>query len=121
MCVLFIIFFSFALSSTYIDGWNELFEPKTPLSTKLGFLFTLPLVLFFCLIPDARPPGRENRCYFSFIGSIIAVGILSFFMVELAEIFGATLGIPDVIMGLTILAAGTSVSILLLTTLTYYI
>ena len=34
-------------------------------------------------------------------------------MVELAEIFGASLGIPDVVMGLTILAAGTSVPDLL--------
>ena len=34
-------------------------------------------------------------------------------MVELAEIFGKTVGIPDVVMGLTILAAGTSVPDLL--------
>jgi K+-dependent Na+/Ca+ exchanger-like protein len=96
-----------------LDGWNELFEPSTPAGTKIGYLVTLPLVLFFCLIPDARPPGKEHLCYFSFFGSIIAVAILSFFMVELAEIFGATLGIPDVIIGLTILAAGTAVPDLL--------
>ena len=41
------------------------------------------------------------------------MGILSFFMVELAERLGATLGIPDVVMGITILAAGTSVPDLL--------
>ena len=41
------------------------------------------------------------------------VGVLSFFMVECAEIFGATVGAPDVVMGLTILAAGTSVPDLL--------
>ena len=34
-------------------------------------------------------------------------------MVELAERLGATLGIPDVVMGITILAAGTSVPDLL--------
>ena len=43
----------------------------------------------------------------------VQVGILSYFMVDLAEIVGATIGIPDVIMGLTILAAGTSVPDLL--------
>ena len=44
----------------------------------------------------------------TFIGSIVGVGILSFFMVELAEYIGATLGIPDVVMGIVFLAAGAS-------------
>merc|ERR1711981_184146 len=41
------------------------------------------------------------------------IAMFALVMVELAEIFGATLGIPDVIMGVTILAAGTSVPDLL--------
>lgn len=41
------------------------------------------------------------------------IGLFAVVMVELAEIFGASLGIPDVVMGLTILAAGTSVPDLL--------
>ena len=44
----------------------------------------------------------------TFIGSIVGVGILSFFMVELAERIGATIGIPDVVMGIVFLAAGAS-------------
>ena len=37
------------------------------------------------------------------------MGLLSYFLVNWVEIIGATIGIPSVIMGLTFLAAGTSV------------
>lgn len=45
--------------------------------------------------------------------SVVMIGLFAIVMVELAEIFGRSLGIPDVVMGLTILAAGTSVPDLL--------
>lgn len=41
--------------------------------------------------------------------SIVWIIIFSYFMVWWATVFGETFGIPDVVMGLTILAAGTSV------------
>eukprot|EP00614_Pseudopedinella_elastica_P030687 CAMPEP_0172615970 /NCGR_PEP_ID=MMETSP1068-20121228/62620_1 /TAXON_ID=35684 /ORGANISM="Pseudopedinella elastica, Strain CCMP716" /LENGTH=745 /DNA_ID=CAMNT_0013421271 /DNA_START=167 /DNA_END=2404 /DNA_ORIENTATION=- len=96
-----------------LDGFQELKDPAVPARAKIFFVITLPLQLFFCLVPDCRPPGKEHLCYFSFIGAICEIGVLSILMVELATTFGATLGIPDVIMGLTILAAGTSVPDLL--------
>jgi hypothetical protein len=94
-----------------LSGFGE-FSTKTN-REKFTFLFTAPLILFFCLIPDCRPPDMAFKCYRTFAGSIVGIAILSFLMVDLAEIVGATLGIPDVIMGLTILAAGTSVPDLL--------
>ena len=45
--------------------------------------------------------------------SIAWIGVYSFFMVGWAEIIGNTFGIPPVVMGLTFLAAGTSVPDLL--------
>merc|ERR1711904_599872 len=45
--------------------------------------------------------------------SIIVIAMLAIVMVELATIFGDPLGIPTVVMGLTVLAAGTSVPDLL--------
>merc|ERR1711935_69351 len=45
--------------------------------------------------------------------AIAWVGVYSFFMVNWTEIIGATIGIPSVVMGLTFLAAGTSVPDLL--------
>lgn len=92
---------------------RELNNPDKPIRAKLIFLITLPMLLVFALIPDCRPAGQEHLAVLTFIGSILMVGFLSFGMVELAEIFGATIGIPDLVMGLTILAAGTSVPDLL--------
>mmetsp|Transcript_30479 Transcript_30479/g.63534 ORF Transcript_30479/g.63534 Transcript_30479/m.63534 type:complete len:880 (+) Transcript_30479:231-2870(+) len=78
------------------------------------YLLVLPLVA--CLtftIPDVRRPGLGKWCYVSFVLSIIWIGLFSYFMVGWAEILGNTIGIPSVVMGLTFLAAGTSVPDLL--------
>ena len=64
-------------------------------------------------IPDVSRPGCGKWCYFSFVTSIVWIGVYSFLMVEWTEIIGNTLGIPSVVMGLTFLAAGTSVPDLL--------
>jgi sodium/potassium/calcium exchanger 2 len=96
-----------------MDGFADLKDPEVPIRAKIAFIITLPLTLFFCIIPDCRPPGKEKWCYFTFIGSILMVGLLAINMVELAVIFGDTAGIPSVVMGLTVLAAGTSVPDLL--------
>jgi sodium/potassium/calcium exchanger 2 len=96
-----------------LSGFGELFESDTPTSSKVNYLITLPLSLLFCLIPDCRPPGCEGKAAFTLVASIIMIAFFAIIMVELAEIFGKSLGIPDVVMGLTILAAGTSVPDLL--------
>jgi len=80
----------------------------------LKYLLVIPLV--FCLtvtIPDVRRPGLGKWCYLAFVLSIAWIGIFSYFMVNWAEIIGNTIGIPSVVMGLTFLAAGTSVPDLL--------
>ena len=64
-------------------------------------------------IPDTRRPGLGKYCYLSFFLSIVWIGIFSYFMVGWTETVGATFGIPNFIMGLTFLAAGTSVPDLL--------
>jgi sodium/potassium/calcium exchanger 2 len=94
-----------------LSGYNDL--PNLPFSAKLTFWLTLPLSLLCCLIPDCRPPGKESWAPATLLASVVMIGCYSVVMVELAEVFGATAGIPDVIMGLTILAAGTSVPDLL--------
>merc|ERR1712007_25685 len=80
----------------------------------MKYLLVLPLVA--CLtftVPDVRRPGLGKWCYVSFILSIVWIGIFSYLMVDWVEILGATVGIPTYIMGLTFLAAGTSVPDLL--------
>jgi sodium/potassium/calcium exchanger 2 len=94
-------------------GWLELSEADVPLRAKINYLICLPLCLFFCIVPDCRPPGCEGRAVGGFFMSIFVIALLAIVMVELATIFGDSLGIPTVVMGLTVLAAGTSVPDLL--------
>eukprot|EP00584_Thalassiosira_punctigera_P007829 CAMPEP_0172533936 /NCGR_PEP_ID=MMETSP1067-20121228/6479_1 /TAXON_ID=265564 ORGANISM="Thalassiosira punctigera, Strain Tpunct2005C2" /NCGR_SAMPLE_ID=MMETSP1067 /ASSEMBLY_ACC=CAM_ASM_000444 /LENGTH=795 /DNA_ID=CAMNT_0013318657 /DNA_START=411 /DNA_END=2798 /DNA_ORIENTATION=+ len=80
----------------------------------LKYLLVLPLVALLTLtIPDVRRPGYGRWCYVSFILSIAWIGLFSTAMVDWAEILGNTIGIPSVVMGYTVLAAGTSVPDLL--------
>jgi len=78
------------------------------------WIVTLPLVATLALtVPDVRRDGLAKYCYISFVLSIGWIGVYSFLMVEWATIIGNTLGVPAVVMGLTFLAAGTSVPDLL--------
>jgi K+-dependent Na+/Ca+ exchanger-like protein len=78
------------------------------------YLLVLPIVIVLAFtVPDVRRPGWSKYCYVSFSLSIIWIGFFSFYMVDWAEVIGHTIGIPSVIMGLTLLAAGTSVPDLL--------
>merc|ERR1712157_543879 len=54
-----------------------------------------------------------NWCYLAFVVSICWIGIYSYFLAGWIETVGATFGIPPFIMGVTFLAAGTSVPDLL--------
>jgi len=79
---------------------------------KWAILF--PIVASLSLtIPNATRPHLAKWCYASFVLSILWIGIYSYFMVGFATVIGDTVGIPDFIMGLTFLAAGTSVPDLL--------
>ncbi|KAH8057024.1 calcium, potassium:sodium antiporter [Aureococcus anophagefferens] len=64
-------------------------------------------------VPDCRVIGNEHYCYLSFVCSIAWIGAYSFGMVECIVSIGCFTGIPIFIMGLTFLAAGTSVPDLL--------
>jgi len=87
---------------------------------KVFFIICFPLnfVLAYT-VPNAQKPGEtfgitnSKWCWFSFVASILWIGVFSYFMVWGAEILGDTAGIPASIMGLTFLAAGTSVPDLL--------
>mmetsp|Transcript_4364 Transcript_4364/g.5038 ORF Transcript_4364/g.5038 Transcript_4364/m.5038 type:complete len:756 (-) Transcript_4364:206-2473(-) len=82
--------------------------------TWLKWLVVLPLVLVMTVtIPDVQRPNMHRWCYFSFAMSIVWIGCFSSIMVYSAENFGGTVGIPDFIMGITLVAAGTSVPDLL--------
>lgn len=94
--------------------WESLKFPEGGVLVWAQYLLVLPLVLVTaCTIPDVRRPGWGRWCYVAFFLSIAWIGGFSYLMVTWAELIGNTLGIPSVIMGLTVLAAGTSVPDLL--------
>jgi len=83
---------------------------------KIATILNLPLVLLMWItIPDCGAENKSMRCCplpkypFTFFGCILWITILSYFMVWMATEFGITAGIPDPVMGLTFLAAGTSI------------
>ncbi|XP_027028498.1 sodium/potassium/calcium exchanger 4a isoform X1 [Tachysurus fulvidraco] len=77
---------------------------------RVKFLISWPiLVLLYFTVPNCGKPRWENFFMLSFFLSTLWIAIFSYFMVWMVTIIGYTLGIPDVIMGITFLAAGTSV------------
>lgn len=74
------------------------------------YIISFPLfALFINTIVDVRKEGRAKYAILAFVACLAWMGLFSYFLVCWVEIIGATLGIPSVIMGLTFLAAGTSV------------
>ncbi|XP_053449926.1 sodium/potassium/calcium exchanger 1 isoform X2 [Nycticebus coucang] len=95
------------------EGGNEeplsLDWPETRQKQAI-YLFLLPIVFpLWLTVPDVR--RQESRKFFviTFLGSIIWIAMFSYLMVWWAHQVGETIGISEEIMGLTILAAGTSI------------
>ncbi|KAM9377747.1 LOW QUALITY PROTEIN: sodium/potassium/calcium exchanger 3 [Pholidichthys leucotaenia] len=82
------------------DGW----------CVRLKWLLSWPVsVLLYCTIPDCNLPRWERWYLLTFLSSTLWIAFFSYLMVWMVTIISYTLGIPDVIMGITFLAAGTSV------------
>jgi len=92
------------------------FQIQWPDQTSQQVLFCITLPLILCLyytLPDVRNKAQENRYLWSFLGSIGWIGVFSYLMVWWITITGNALSIPVEVMGLTFLAAGTSIPDLL--------
>ncbi|XP_054652174.1 sodium/potassium/calcium exchanger 3-like [Dunckerocampus dactyliophorus] len=77
---------------------------------KLKWLLAWPLcLLLYFTVPNCSTPRWENWFMLSFVSSTLWIAAFSYIMVWMVTVIGFTLGIPDVIMGITFLAAGTSV------------
>jgi K+-dependent Na+/Ca+ exchanger-like protein len=69
-----------------------------------------PLFLMFeATIPNCSLDRNQGRHVATFTMSVLWIGVLSYFMVEWASKLGCIWGIHPAVMGLTVLAAGTSV------------
>ncbi|XP_069545939.1 sodium/potassium/calcium exchanger 3 isoform X1 [Brachyistius frenatus] len=86
------------------------FQCPVGMFNKLKWLLAWPLcLLLYFTIPNCSTPRWENWFMLSFVCSTLWIAAFSYIMVWMVTIIGFTLGIPDVIMGITFLAAGTSV------------
>ncbi|NXN93332.1 NCKX2 protein, partial [Rhinopomastus cyanomelas] len=83
--------------------------PDTP-RKQLTYLLVLPIVFpLWASLPDVRKPSSRKLFPITFFGSISWIAFFSYLMVWWAHQVGETIGISEEIMGLTILAAGTSI------------
>ncbi|NXX84979.1 NCKX2 protein, partial [Urocolius indicus] len=80
------------------------------LRKQLTYLLVLPIVFpLWVSLPDVRNPRSRKFFPITFFGSISWIAFFSYLMVWWAHQVGETIGISEEIMGLTILAAGTSI------------
>ncbi|CAL8255243.1 unnamed protein product [Lota lota] len=95
-----------------VDGEGPFVPFQCPggVCNKVKWLLAWPLclVLYFT-VPNCSTPRWENWFMLSFTASTLWIACYSYVMVWMVTVIGFTLGIPDVIMGITFLAAGTSV------------
>ncbi|XP_028973732.1 sodium/potassium/calcium exchanger 2 isoform X3 [Esox lucius] len=77
---------------------------------RFTYLLIMPIVFpLWLTLPDVRKPTAKKFFPISFLGSICWIAGFSYLMVWWAHQVGETIGITEEIMGLTILAAGTSI------------
>ncbi|XP_077444386.1 sodium/potassium/calcium exchanger 2 isoform X4 [Stigmatopora argus] len=77
---------------------------------RFTYLFIIPVVLpLWLTLPDVRKPSAKKFFPITFLGAIGWIAAFSYLMVWWAHQVGETIGITEEIMGLTILAAGTSI------------
>ncbi|XP_023672305.1 sodium/potassium/calcium exchanger 1 isoform X2 [Paramormyrops kingsleyae] len=97
---------------------DEDLENEEPLSLEwpdtrrkqATYLFLLPIIFpLWLTLPDMRNLASKKYFVVTFLGSIIWIAVFSYLMVWWAHQVGETIGISEEIMGLTILAAGTSI------------
>uniref|UniRef100_A0A3B4TKP3 Solute carrier family 24 member 3 n=1 Tax=Seriola dumerili TaxID=41447 RepID=A0A3B4TKP3_SERDU len=90
------------------DNGGPLVPFKVPGTVKWLTMWPLSLLLFLT-VPNCAKRRWERWFMVSFFTATIWIAGLSYIMVWMVTVIGFTLGIPDVIMGITFLAAGTSV------------
>ncbi|XP_033860738.2 sodium/potassium/calcium exchanger 3-like [Acipenser ruthenus] len=94
------------------DNQGPLVPFELPAGTfnKVKWLVGWPLsLLLYFTVPNCANPRWEKWFMVTFATSTMWIAGFSYIMVWMVTVIGYTLGIPDVIMGITFLAAGTSV------------
>ncbi|KAM9847238.1 sodium/potassium/calcium exchanger 3 [Aulostomus maculatus] len=95
------------------DDEDEIFSPvRIPggCCARVRWVITWPLgLLLYCTVPNCVLPRWHRWFMVTFVASTLWIAVFSYLMVWMVTIISFTLDIPDYIMGITFLAAGTSV------------
>ncbi|XP_054277309.1 sodium/potassium/calcium exchanger Nckx30C-like [Macrosteles quadrilineatus] len=77
---------------------------------RLTYMLVAPIIFpLWLTLPDTRTPKGKKWFPITFLGSIAWIAAYSYLMVWWANVAGDTIRIPPEVMGLTFLAAGTSI------------
>ncbi|KAF3705972.1 Sodium/potassium/calcium exchanger 3 [Channa argus] len=77
---------------------------------RVKWVISWPLgLLLYCTVPNCILPRWHRWFMVTFLASTLWIAVFSYLMVWMVTIISFTLDIPDYIMGITFLAAGTSV------------
>uniref|UniRef100_H3AAT0 Solute carrier family 24 member 5 n=1 Tax=Latimeria chalumnae TaxID=7897 RepID=H3AAT0_LATCH len=83
--------------------------PEADLKRVLWVL-SLPIItLLFLTTPDCRRLRWNKWFMLTFLMSAVWISAFTYILVWMVTVVGETLGVPDTVMGLTLLAAGTSI------------
>lgn len=80
-------------------------EPDASISRKIWWVIKYPAVVVLAI----TTPSARSILVLSMLLAVLWISIISYFVTWFLTIVGYNVGIPDSIMGLTFLAAGTSV------------
>jgi len=84
--------------------------PTHSVSKTITYFVLLPIVFpLWLTLPDTRKRSSKKFFVVTFVGSILWIAMFSYLMVWWATVTGDTVKIPPEVMGLTFLAAGTSI------------
>lgn len=84
-------------------------EGPRSVSGRIMEVLGMPYMLVFKTVPDCRKESLKGWYLITFAMSIVWIALLCYVMVDFGARAGCIIGIPPLVLGLTILAAGTSV------------
>ncbi|KAI6189598.1 hypothetical protein M3Y97_00025700 [Aphelenchoides bicaudatus] len=93
-------------------------QPEAPINMswpsthykRCVYILLAPIMFpLYATLPDVKKPNRRRLFLWTFSGSICWIACYSYLMVWFANTIGETIALPNELMGLTILAAGTSI------------
>nr|XP_055030122.1 sodium/potassium/calcium exchanger 5 [Misgurnus anguillicaudatus] len=103
--------------SLSLHGLNEIPQeqksvfrmPENDLKRILWVLSLPAIVVLYLTVPDCRRRFWKKWYMITFMMSAVWISGFTYVLVWMVTVVGETLGIPDTVMGMTLLAAGTSI------------